>query len=60
MARLKHYRTLISWILRVLHLQLKLERILKCHKLKQILGEIDRRLCLLDPNGYGNEALLII
>ena len=51
-ADLNTVRSLISSSSRVLTLQLKLERILKCHELKQTLGEMDRRLGLLDPNGY--------
>lgn len=38
--------------LRVLPLKTKLKRILRYHKLKQILGEMDRGLGLLGPNGY--------
>ena len=42
----------ISIVLTMILLKLKRERILKYHKHKQILGKMDRRLGLLDPNGY--------
>lgn len=52
MPRLPHCVALRSPGMRVLPLQLKLERILECRKVKQIPGETERRLGLLGPNGY--------